>query len=158
MIENHILLKNKIKHKLVLFTGAFETNFEELKQRTLKLNSDDIKLHVFDREIYLSYFAKADLVITLGGYNSIIESISNYKRILVYQREFTQGNQEQDLRINLFKDLGLLKVIYRTDLKTKVLTELITQSLKNDIIEPINIKTNGVECSAELIFNLYNSK
>lgn len=158
LIENHILLKNKIKHKLVLFTGAFETNFEELKQRTLKLNSDDIKLHVFDREIYLSYFAKADLVITLGGYNSIIESISNYKRILVYQREFTQGNQEQDLRINLFKDLGLLKVIYRTDLKTKVLTELITQSLKNDIIEPINIKTNGVECSAELIFNLYNSK
>jgi predicted glycosyltransferase len=158
LIDNHLLLKNKIKHKLVLFTGAFETNFEELKQRTLKLNSDDIKLHVFDREIYLNYFAKADLVITLGGYNSIIESISNYKRILVYQREFTQGNQEQDLRINLFKNLGLLKVICRTDLKPKVLTELITQSLKNDIIEPINIKTNGVKCSVELIFSLYNSK
>ena len=114
-------------------------------------------MHVFDREIYLSYFAKADLIISLGGYNSIIESISNYKRILVYQREFTQGNQEQDMRINLFKDLGLLNVIYRTDLKTKVLTELISQSLKNNIIAPINIKTNGVEYSTALIFNLYNS-
>lgn len=158
LIDNHLLLKNKIKHKLVLFTGAFEANFKELKQRALKLNSEDIILHDFDRENYLSYFTKADLVISLGGYNSIIESVSNYKRILVYQREFTQGNQEQDLRINLFNELGLLKVIYRTDLKTKVLTELITKSLKNDTIEPINIKTDGAACSTELIFNLYNSQ
>ncbi len=157
LIKNHYTVYKKMIHKLILFTGAFESSFEELTDEIKKLSSNDIQLFAFDRESYLSYFCQADLVISLGGYNSIIESISNRKRLLVYQREFAQGNEEQDLRINLFKEMGVLNVIYSMDLNKSNLADSIIQSLNNDIDRNINLNVNGVAFSTELILKLYKS-
>lgn len=157
LIKNHYAVNKKINHKLILFTGAFESSFEELRDEIKELSSNDIELFVFDRESYLSYFSQADLVISLGGYNSIIESISNRKRLLVYKREFAIGNEEQNLRINLFKEMGLLNVISSKDLNKSNLVDSIIQSLNNDIDSNINVNGNGVACSAELILKLYKN-
>ncbi len=157
LIRYHSVINKKINHKLILFTGAFESSFEELKDEVKEQDSNDIELFVFDRKSYSSYFSQADLVISLGGYNSIIESISNQKRLLVYQREFAQGNEEQDLRINLFKEMGVLNVISRMDLNKSNLADSIIQSLNNDIDRNINLNVNGVAFSTELILKLYKS-
>ena len=157
LIKNHSAVNKKTTHKLILFTGAFESNFEELVYEIKKLSYNDIELFAFDRESYLGYFSQADLVISLGGYNSIIESISNRKRLLVYQREFTQGNEEQDLRLNLFKEMGVLNVISSKDLNNCNLADSIIQSLNNNIDRNINLNVNGVAFSTELILKLYKS-
>lgn len=157
LIKNHSAVNKKIIHKLILFTGAFESRFEELSNEIKKLSSDDIELFSFDRESYLSYFSQADLVISLGGYNSIIEAISNRKRLLVYQRGFAHGNEEQDLRLNLFKEIGILNVISSEDLNNCNLADSIIQSLINDIDRNINLNVNGVAFSTELILKLYKN-
>lgn len=156
LIKNHSAVNKQIIHKLIIFTGAFESCFEELRDEIKKLSSNDIELYAFDRESYLSYFSQSYLVISLGGYNSIIESISNRKRLLVYQREFAQGNEEQDLRINLFKEMGVLNVISSKDLNNSNLADSIIQSLNNDIYRNVNLNVNGVAFSTELILKLYN--
>lgn len=157
LIKNYTTVNKKIIHKLLLFTGAFESNIEELRDEIKKQSSNDIELFAFDRKSYLSYFSQADLVISLGGYNSIIESITNRKKLLVYKRGFAQGNEEQDLRINLFKEIGVLNVIYSVDLNNSILADSIMQILKNDIQRNINLNVNGVESSTELILKLYKS-
>ncbi|MCB0750331.1 MAG: hypothetical protein KDC52_02535, partial [Ignavibacteriae bacterium] len=154
LIKNHSAVNKQIIHKLIIFTGAFDSCFEELRDEIKKLSSNDIELFAFDRESYLSYFSQSDLVISLGGYNSIIESISNRKRLLVYQREFAQGNEEQDLRINLFKEMGVLNVISSKDLNNSNLADSIIQSLNNDIYRNVNLNVNGVAFSTELITKL----
>lgn len=155
LIKNHSAVNKQIIHKLIIFTGAFDSCFEELRDEIKKLSSNDIELFAFDRESYLSYFSQSDLVISLGGYNSIIESISNRKRLLVYQREFAQGNEEQDLRINLFKEMGVLNVISSKDLNNSNLADSVIQSLNNDIYRNVNLNVNGVAFSTELIIKLY---
>ena len=79
---------------------------------------------------------------TLHHHESNRLSISNQKRLLVYQREFAQGNEEQDLRINLFKEMGVLNVISRMDLNKSNLADSIIQSLNNDIDRNINLNVN----------------
>lgn len=158
LIKNHYATTKKINHKLILFTGAFESNFEELRGEIEELSSHDIELFVFDRATYLSYFSQADLVISLGGYNSIIESISNRKKLLVYQRGFAQGNEEQNLRINLFKEMRVLNVIYRKELNKSILADSIIQILKNNIHGNVNLNVNGVASSTELILKLYKNQ
>ncbi len=157
LIRCHSVINQKINHKLILFTGAFESSIEELKDEVKELDSNDIELFVFDGKSYSSYLYQADLVISLGGYNSIIESISNRKRLLVYQREFAQGNEEQDLRINMFKELGVLNVISSIELNKSNLADSIIQSLNNDIEWNINLNVNGVAFSTEIILKLYKS-
>lgn len=157
LISNHSFIYKSIKHKLILFSGAFESNFDELKREITALKSSKIELNVFDRKSYLDIFSKADLVISLGGYNSVIESISNGKKLLVYQREFTQGNKEQDLRIRLFKDLGLLNVIYPNDFSSNTIVESIRKSLDFNIDRNVKINLNGTECSSDLILKLYRN-
>jgi predicted glycosyltransferase len=74
------LIKEKIKHSLILFSGAFQNDFKKQKRKIIDLNSEDIKIYCFDSTTYLNYLSQADLVITLGGYNSIIESVSRNGR------------------------------------------------------------------------------
>jgi len=156
IIASHLLIKQKIKHKLILFSGAFQSDFKELQKTILDLKSEDIELNSFDSMLYLDYLSQANLVISLGGYNSIIESISAQKKLLVYQRVFSEGNEEQDLRIKLFEDLGYLQVIKRNDLKIKELAEVVVNTIKKEKSSKLNLDLNGVQNSVKLILELIN--
>lgn len=154
VIDSHLLIKEKIKHSLILFSGAFQNDFKQQEKKITDLNSEDIKLHRFNSTMYLNYLSQADLVISLGGYNSIIESVSAKKTMLVYQRGFSGGNEEQDLRIKYFADLGCLKILKLQDLTTKVLPETIVNSIKTNGFPKLNLNLKGVQNSTELILGL----
>jgi predicted glycosyltransferase len=158
VIDSHLLIKEKIKHNLILFSGAFQNDFKEQERKIIELNSEDIKLYCFDSKMYLNYLSKADMVISLGGYNSIIESVSAKKTMLVYQRGFSGGNEEQDLRIKLFEDLGCLKVLKPQDLSVKVLPEMIVNSIKTNRFPKLNLNLKGVQNSSDLILGLMNTR
>jgi predicted glycosyltransferase len=158
VIDSHLLIKNNIKHSLILFSGAFQNDFKQQEKKIIDLNSEDIKLYCFDSTMYLNYLSQADLVISLGGYNSIIESVSAKKTMLVYQRGFSGGNKEQDLRIKLFENLGCLNVLKPQDLNIKVLPETIVNSIKNSRFPSLNLNLKGVQNSTDLILGLMNTK
>ncbi|MGV0956804.1 glycosyltransferase family protein [Empedobacter falsenii] len=94
---------NKNEFKLTLFTGVFQEN-----KHLLETEWNDIEVLEFNRELYISKLASCDVVISLGGYNSMIEAISLNKKLLVYNREFAGDNLEQDIRISTFNKLNLL--------------------------------------------------
>lgn len=122
VLESYSLL-NKDKYNLTLFTGVFQENKESILS---ELNLDNVEMYEFDRNIYLSKLSVADLVISLGGYNSMMEAISLNKRILVYNRQFLGANLEQDIRINTFKNLNLLES-FTSDTSAVELSEMIVK-------------------------------
>lgn len=120
LAEAHGQLVKRWQHEMLLFRGAFhedtDSSFPE---------SDTLKVHAFDREKYRQALAKATGIICLGGYNSILESVSMSLPALVYKRAFLGGNREQALRIKLFAASGLIGSFDETDLIAGRLTSIL---------------------------------
>lgn len=151
LIDSHIIMKGHKRHKMILFSGAFESEYNILSKRAELLESDDLIVNRFDNQKYITCLAKASLVISLGGYNSMIESLSAGKRMLIYNRDFLAGNEEQDLRIKLFKDAGFLSVIKPVELRSTIISDLIMEELDASRNNQIDLNFNGVHNSvAEL--------
>lgn len=157
IIDCHLSLREKIRHKLILFSGAFERDFNILQDKANAVKSDDIEIQVFNSDRYLNCLSEASLVISLGGYNSIIESISAKKPMLIYQREFLGSNEEQRLRIKFFESTSLIKVIYPKDLIKDRLIDLILNQLKLENIPTVEINTKGAENSTDGLVNLLST-
>ena len=121
---------NKSQIKLTLFTGVFQEN-----KHLLEVVRNNIEVLEFNRELYLSKLASCDIVISLGGYNSMIEAISLNKKLLVYNREFAGSNLEQDIRISTFKKLNLIDSFP---------FETTPEQLANKILETANDRNKKV--------------
>ena len=153
-INSHITIRNKIKHRLVLFSGAFQEDLIKINKKISVINSSEIELHEFNSQTYLNYLSEATLVLSLGGYNSIIESLSLKKQMLVYKRGFKGGNEEQDLRIDFFEKNGNLNVITSNDLAADKLSELILQKITETKQSHIELDFNGIKNSKQALINL----
>lgn len=153
-INSHLTIRDKIKHRLVLFSGAFQEDLIKLNKKISAINSSEIELHEFNSQTYLNYLSEATLVLSLGGYNSIIESLSLKKRMLVYKRGFKGGNEEQDLRIDFFEKNGNLNVITPNDLTTEKLSKLILQKITDTKESHIELDFNGIKNSKQALIKL----
>jgi predicted glycosyltransferase len=156
IIDSHLLIKEKVKHKLVLFSGAFQKDFSSLKEKVYSLASLDISVHCFDGSEYLKYLSNASLVISLGGYNSMIESLSAKKSMLVYQRGFSGSNREQDLRITLFEKYGNLSILKPEDLDKESLSKIIVRMIEDKKSTKIELNFDGVKNSINALLKLNN--
>jgi predicted glycosyltransferase len=83
--------------------------------------------HVFEN---LNYMSAADLVITMGGYNSLCETLRLQKKSLVLPR--AGPSAEQIMRAKYFAERGLIDVIYPQDLSPKSLAERLMADLERD--------------------------
>lgn len=156
LIDSHLLIKQKIKHKLILFSGAFQKDFSRLKKKVCELHSEDVELYLFDGKEYLKYLSNASLVISLGGYNSIVESVAAKKAMLVYQRGFSGGNEEQDLRITLFKNHCTLSILKPDELKKESLSNIIVSMIEDAKSTKIELNIDGVQNSINALLKLNN--
>lgn len=154
IIDTHLKIQEKRKHKLILFSGAFQKDFKKQQEKTSSLQSDDITIQFFDSREYIKCLSIASLVISLGGYNSIVESVSAKKAMLVYQRDFAGGNEEQNLRIKHFEKTGHLEVITPEDLKVERLSNLILNKINKFEVPKYEIDMNGVQNSNRILINL----
>lgn len=154
MIKAFEVIKEKTEHSLVVFNGAFNKDFDGI------LKDDRIKYFEFDRKGFLKQLAQSDISISLGGYNSMMESLYAGNKVVIYNREFLGSNEEQDIRISTFKNLGLLDVITLKDLEVeKLAAELLTQlnkSVKKDKRSKINFE--GVKNTVSQIKQLVDGK
>ena len=116
----------------------------------------DINIHCFDGNEYLKYLSNASLVISLGGYNSIIESIAAKKTMLVYQRGFSGVNKEQDLRITLFEKYGSLSILKPEDLDKESLSNIIVRMIEDIKSTKIELNFDGVKNSINALLKLNN--
>jgi predicted glycosyltransferase len=154
VIKAFELIREKCQHNLVVFNGAFNKDFEGL------LQDDRIKYSTFNRYEFLKQLAQSDISISLGGYNSMSESLYAGNKVVIYNREFLGSNEEQDIRISTFKNLGLIDIITLKDLDVeKLASVLLTQINKKDQKDKLSkINFDGVKNTVSQIKQLVNGK
>jgi predicted glycosyltransferase len=154
VIKAFELIREKCQHNLVVFNGAFNKDFEGI------LQDDRIKYSTFNRYEFLKQLAQSDISISLGGYNSMSESLYAGNKVVIYNREFLGSNEEQDIRISTFKNLGLIDIITLKDLNVeKLALVLLTQINKKDQKDKLSkINFDGVKNTVSQIKQLVNGK
>ena len=102
---------------------------EEKKRLESQLGGLNVRIlsQVFEN---LDYVNAADLVITMAGYNSLVEILQLRKKSLVIPR--LGPSAEQVMRANLFAERGLIDVIYPHELSPKRLAERVMADLERD--------------------------
>ena len=99
----------------------------------------------------VSYMAVADLVVSMGGYNTVREALSLQTRLLVVPR--TQPRIEQLLRAERFASRGLLRFLIPDELTPQRLVDEIRESLS--MPRPsVDLDFSGLENVSQVIANL----
>lgn len=157
-INTHHALLKKVNHKLVLYSGAFQKDFQIQQDTLILLQSKNISIHTFNSNEYIKSLSQSSLVISLGGYNSVLEAISANKKLLIYQRQFENGNEEQNLRIKLFEERGYLDFLTENDLASENLPILILKKLKKLEKKQISLNFNGAKNSLEILVEMLKTQ
>jgi len=85
-----------------------------------------VKIMEFSTEM-LNYMNAADLIVSMGGYNTVCEILSLEKRAIVIPR--VRPVNEQCIRTQRLQDLGLIEMIHPDALTPEVLSQKITHLL-----------------------------
>ena len=86
VIDAFKIIQNQVNHKLLVFDGAFNYDFEQVHA------NDNIQFFKFDRFVFLKELSQSDISISLGGYNTTVESLYVGNKILIYNRKFLRQN------------------------------------------------------------------
>lgn len=117
-------------HKLegTLITGPFlsRTDSQALASRFGSVSNLQVLRFTTHLEQHLN---SADLVVTMGGYNAMMEAISTRKPTVVIPRVFPR--KEQWLRASLFASIGLVRCLHPDDLTTASLFKEINDALSS---------------------------
>lgn len=151
VINAYKSIQGKINHELLVFDGAFNS------EDALNCSEKGIKYFNFDRSVFLQELSKSDITISLGGYNTIVESLYAANKVLIYNREFSGDNFEQEIRISSLAKLGLITRLNEDQLEPRKLANIILKTISCQA-EPhkINIDFDGIKTSVREIKSLIN--
>lgn len=95
----------------------------------------------------LEYMAAADLVVSMGGYSTLVEILSLEKRALVIPR--IRHNLEQLIRASLFEQLGLIRMLHPDQLSPETLAEALLGALDDPVpsrqrLQAVGFDLNGL--------------
>ena len=112
--------------KSMIVTGPFmpKRTREKLKKRAQKFGIKTLPFHPRMEEL----IAAADLVISMGGYNTICEILTQHTPSLIIPREYPR--QEQLIRAERLKEQGLLDFIPWTKVTPQKLREKVFSLLQ----------------------------
>ncbi len=106
-----------------------------------------------------SYLNAADLVISMGGYNSLCEILSLRKRMIVIPH--IKPRFEQLIRAGRFAARGLLEMIHPEKLTSEILLRTIHESLNGRefvTTEEAGLEMNGASNASRAIKSLFRKK
>lgn len=149
------ILKNKIPHTIQIFTGPFlpEEQFRLLEAGAEK--QSNIKLQRYTPDL-MAYMEKAELSISLSGYNTTMNILSTGVNSLVVPIGHYNKDQEQLIRTQKLERMGIVEVIDPQNLNLDFLAQKIISCLnKNHSQSPNHLfDLNGAPKTAALLKNL----
>lgn len=110
----------------------------------------------------IDYMSAADVVVSMGGYNTLLEVISLGKEAVVVPR--TNPRREQLLRGAAFEKRGLIRMVHPDHLSPRVLAETILDALQTPAapfgkrLEAAGIDLNGLEAVKNYTLRLLYSR
>ncbi len=141
----------KIPHQMHIVTGPHcpEENFLRIQQNITEMTAITMERFTPDFPVLLQ---KADLSISMAGYNTCMDIISAGIRAIVYPF-VGNNNQEQTIRAMKLEKLGRVMVIQSDLLEPQHLAKTINQCLQMPV-PAISLDLNGAEKSAEILSTL----
>jgi len=151
IIETAGLLAQELPHRFVIFAGPFIPHEEFLKLKELAAQQPNITLDRYTPDL-LQYMNRADLSISMGGYNTIMNILSTGTRAIVFPYT-VNDDQEQYIRAEKLRQLGVIDMIHPDALEPTRLAAAIRAALRRN---PAHLECNlhGAEESARLLTEL----
>jgi predicted glycosyltransferase len=145
------ILADKIPHHFHLFAGPFAP--DEIYQQLSAQRRPNLIVERYTPDL-LSYLAKADLSISMAGYNTTLNVLQTGVRAMLLP--FTgNDDQEQRLRSARLAELGIVSVIQPDDLSAeRVASQIVTALRRSPKRHLLNLR--GVENTASLVKKLVN--
>jgi predicted glycosyltransferase len=145
-IDASELIAETHQHRMLIFAGPYPSaeDFQRLEQKTA--TRPNIRLSRYTTD-FPAYMERADLSISMAGYNTCMNIVTAGQRAVVYP--FTRGgNEEQARRAEKLRALGLAEVIYEEQLNPKTLAEKAMLALTKPKPAIAAVDLNGVENTA----------
>lgn len=125
------ILKKSLPHKIHCFAGPFmaESEFAQLQQAAAE--TDNVIVHRFTPSL-TEYLQKAELSVSLGGYNTVMNILKTKVRALLLPSLSEHQADEQSIRAEKLAELGIIGLLDRDDLEPKILAEKIISCLNQE--------------------------
>lgn len=141
VIKSATFLEKRIPHQILMFTGPFIPHEKYTQFQALANGCTNIKIHRYHPN-FLKYMAFADLSISMAGYNTTMNILTTQVRAMILP--FTgNDDQEQTVRAQKLKELGIVEVIHPSELVPEIFAEKIICYLKYQP-KRINFDIEGV--------------
>jgi len=155
-IDAGALVAGTLPHRMLIFAGPYmpEEEFDRLQVKAAARPSVTLAQYTTR---FLAHLGRADLSISMAGYNTCMNIIAARARAIVYP--FTGGgNQEQTLRAEKLRALGILEVIYGEELSAGRLAEKIMLTVNRPRPEAAALDLKGAEKTAALVTGLVSGR
>lgn len=159
VLEASSLLAQKIPHHIQVFTGPFMPEKQFLTLQETALNKSNITLQKYTSNL-MAYMVKADLSISLTGYNTTMNILRTGVRSLVAPIGHYSYDKEQLVRTQKLEKLGMVEVIDPDKLEPAYLTERIINCLHKKVNNRINNSFNlqGAENTSIFLKEILHNK
>ena len=142
------ILDGVFPHRIQMFTGPFmpDEKFWDLKYAARDRNNLNINRYTPN---LLAYMQKADLSISMAGYNTTMNILTTGVRAMMLP--FTgNDDKEQTMRVDRLAQLGRVRRLHRQDLSPERFAAALMDQLK---IPPAQLKIDldGVKQTAQLV-------
>jgi predicted glycosyltransferase len=144
-------LIGKLSLEAVFITGPL---MREENHKKIEILAEELPVKVIKSCDTSDYIQSADVVLTMAGYNSLMDSLSFSKDIIVVPRE--NASKEQRIRANLFDRLDLITALDPvTRLSSRNLADEMAAKLGGSSKNPVSINTNGLDNVMNELKNLF---
>jgi predicted glycosyltransferase len=151
VIETASLLEASLPHHFYMFTGPFmpDEKLHELQQKAM--GHPNLTIRRYTSHL-ISYMEKADLSISMAGYNTTMNILTTGVRSMILP--FTgNDDQEQITRAKKLEQLGVVEVINSDELQPDRFAQNVIECLKKEQTR-INFDVQGVQSTARLVQQL----
>lgn len=151
MLSSHHTNNGSLNFHSLLITGPF---LPASKRHLLsRFETQDLPLTIKEfTPDFASYLNAADLVLSMGGYNSVCESLSLGKKLIVVPR--IKPRSEQLIRAMSLAHHRVLEMIHPHDLTPTHLLNKITACLQHNTLNNVKIDLRGAERASNAIGTL----
>jgi predicted glycosyltransferase len=123
-------LAQQIAHQIYVFAGPFMPDEEFLALQREATGQPNVILHRYT-PVLLNYLQKADLSISLGGYNTTMNILRTGVRSLLLPSPNLSQADEQRLRAEKLASLGVLQLLKPPELTPERLTQAVLHRLQS---------------------------
>lgn len=149
-------LAERFPHHIYAFAGPFMPDDEFSRLQQAAAEAPNVTLRRFTA-LLLDYLKKADLSVSLGGYNTTMNLLRTGVRSLLLPSLNPSQTDEQRIRAEKLADLGIVRLLSPEDLAAEKLIEAIASTLSQPL-SPHQINLQGANNTARYIQQLLSTE